>query len=245
MSRRFRLLLALAFAGLAALLTLAYGNSVRAEAESERAEVLERFGGETAPVLVATQALDAGAVLNASALEVRTWPSELVPDGALNSVEEALGEALAHPLGAGAPVTETVLASRQRALVVPAGHAALTVPVGERTGVSDDLVAGTALVAYRVRDGACRLLCGPVRVLEAGEGALTVAVPAEHVAGMVTAASDGSLRLVVPAGDVNPEETGAALAEEPHIAESAAEDPEGPEGPAGPVDEPPGDAVAG
>ena len=227
MKRRFRLLLAAAFAALAVVLGIAYGDSVRAETESERAAAMERYGGETASVLVATEALETGAVLGTASLEVRTWPSELVPDGALGSVEDALGESLAHPLSAGAAVTETVLASHQEGLSVPSGHAALTVAVGERTGVSGDVAAGTVLAAYRVQDGACRLICGSARVLAAAGDSLTVAVPAENVGATVTAASDGSLRLVVPAADVDALDTGAAAGDVLPADEGAGGAPDG------------------
>ena len=45
MSRRFKIVLSGAFALLAVVLCLAYGESVRAEEEARRQETLTRYGG--------------------------------------------------------------------------------------------------------------------------------------------------------------------------------------------------------
>ena len=64
MTRRVRLALAAAFSLLTLVLCLAYGQQVRADADRERAEALERYGGEVTKVVVAGQALEVGDVVS-------------------------------------------------------------------------------------------------------------------------------------------------------------------------------------
>lgn len=90
MTRRVRLALAAAFSLLTLVLCLAYGQQVRADADRERAEALERYGGEVTKVVVAGQALEVGDVVSRQNVVERDWVSDLVPKGSYVSLDEVV-----------------------------------------------------------------------------------------------------------------------------------------------------------
>ena len=92
MSRRFKIVLSGAFALLAVVLCLAYGESVRAEEEARRQETLTRYGGEVVSLVVATSQLEEGQVISAGDVAKRDWVSDLVPEGAITNLDDAIGK---------------------------------------------------------------------------------------------------------------------------------------------------------
>ena len=93
---------------------------------------------------------------------------------------------------------------------VPTGYMAVQIPMGEKLGLPEAVAAGTRLVAYRVADEGTRLISGDVKVLVgvsagatyASRGSVSLAVSPDDVADILAASAEGSLRLVVPAIDV-------------------------------------------
>lgn len=210
MNRRFKILLSGAFAVLTAGLCLLYGQEVRADAERQRSEVLERFGGETVSLVVATDALEAGDAVSRQNTTVREWVADLAPDGALTSLDDVLDMKVSVPCAAGAPLTELNFRDEAQMPEVPAGFMAVSVPVTEKLGLPDKAPSGSRLVAYEVTDDGTRQISSDVRVLLAeassssvmSRGSISVAVKPDCVAALLTASAEGSLRLVLPADDV-------------------------------------------
>lgn len=203
MTKRFRLLMAAACGVLALLVCFGYGESVRAEAESDRAELLERYGGELVTVVCAAHDLEPGQQVDALTCEEREWVADLVPEGALTSLEDAMGMTLTSPVSAGTPLTDVAFREGSETLPIPEGSVAMALAVGEKTGVEASVAPGTELVAYRVIDGQISEVSTRLTVLGAqessGGGTLTVAVPVADVSALIAAVADGSLRLVQPA----------------------------------------------
>ncbi len=205
MSKRFRLILSASFAVLALLACFAYGESVRAEAKIDRAEALERYGGELASIVVAARDLEPGEKVDSLTCEEREWVAELVPEGALTSLDDSLGLTLTSPVSAGTPLTETALREDSARLAIPEGTLAMAVALGDKIGVRDEVPLGTTLVGYRVVDGETRCISTHLTVIgidDEGAGSassITVAVPLEDVSAFIAAAGDGSLRLGQPA----------------------------------------------
>ncbi len=205
MSKRFRLILSAAFGVLALMACLGYGEQVRAEAETDRAEALERYGGELVGIVVATHDLEPGEKVDSLTCEERDWVAELVPEGTLTSLEDSLGLVLTSPVSAGTPITETAVREDSATLPIPEGTVAMAVALGDKTGVGSDVALGTSLVGYRVVDGETRTISTALTVIGSGEASgvagssITVAVPLQDVAAFIAAATDGSLRLVQPA----------------------------------------------
>ena len=210
MNRRFKLVLSGAFAVLTAGLCLLYGQEVRAEAERQRSEALERFGGETVSLVVASDALEAGDVVSKQNVSERVWAADLAPEGALTSLEAVLDKKVTVPAAAGAPLSELNFRDEAQMPEVPTGYMAASVPVTEKLGLPDAVAAGSRLVAYEVSDDGTKVISGDVRVLVAASGSssaisrgsISVAIKPDHVSSLLTASAEGSLRLVVPAEDV-------------------------------------------
>ena len=206
MTRRFRLAASGALALLAAAACALYGQQVREEAERVRAEALERYGGEVVQLVVAPEGLEAGDVVDRGNVTEREWLVELVPEGAVTSVEAVLGASVTVPAAAGAPLTSLNFRESADALEVPDGLVAISVPVTDDLALPRLAKAGSTLSAYAVSDDGVRLLTSSVQVLEAlGEkgglavaGELTVAVAPEDVAPVLAASASGSLRLTLP-----------------------------------------------
>lgn len=152
MSRRFTVTLAAAFALLAVVSCLAYGEEVRAEGERERQESLERYGGEVVGLVVATESLEAGDIVTTSNAEMRDWVSDLVPEGAMTSLDGVVGRRLTEPVAAGAPLCELNFRENESSLDIPSGKVALSIPVSDKLGVTRDVSAGDRLIAYRISD---------------------------------------------------------------------------------------------
>ena len=72
-TKRFRVVLASAFAVLAMLLFWTYADHVRSEADRVRAEVLERYGGEVVMLAVARDGLEPGDVVSSANVQMREW----------------------------------------------------------------------------------------------------------------------------------------------------------------------------
>lgn len=210
MTRRFRLALSGAFAALTAVLCVLYVQEVRADAERQRAEALERFGGETVRLVVATRGIEAGETLTPQCVAERDWVADLAPAGAFTVLDDAVDRKVTVPVAEGAPLTELNFRDEAEMPEVPTGYMAVQIPMGEKLGLPEAVAAGTRLVAYRVADEGTRLISGDVKVLVgvsagatyASRGSVSLAVSPDDVADILAASAEGSLRLVVPAIDV-------------------------------------------
>ena len=125
MSRRFKIVLSGAFAVLAVVLCLAYGESVRAEEETRRQETLTRYGGEVVSLVVATTELDEGQVVSAGDVTRRDWVSDLVPEGAVTDLDEVVGKKVTVAVASGAPVTQLNFRETGASVDVPSGMIAV------------------------------------------------------------------------------------------------------------------------
>lgn len=204
---------------LAAVMAVGYADAARAEVEDARAQVLERYGGEVASLVVAREGLKAGDVVAEGDVEVREWLADLAPEGAIESLDEVVGLRLSSNVAAGTPLSEVCFAAEEGALEVPEGMVAISVKPTDKTGVTADVAAGTRLLAYEVdKDGGTRLLSSEVSALAAGAataqgssaGVLALACAPADVARVLSASTAGTLRLVVPADDIDLEEIEAA-----------------------------------
>ena len=209
MSLRFRVALSVACAVLAGMLFAAYAGQVRAEAERERSEAIARYGGEVVGIVVATRGIEAGETISAADVAERDWVADLVPEGAATSLDDVVGRGVTVPVAKGAPVCALNFREGERALEVPEGMVAVGVPLSDRIGVPPDVAPGSRLIAYATDDDGTALVSSDVTVTgvpdatSSGMGAsLTLAVPPDSVPAVLSASAEGTLRLVVPADDV-------------------------------------------
>ncbi len=210
MRRRVRLATSAAFGALAALLAFAGTEAARAEVRSERAEVLERYGGEVTQLVVAKDELASGDVVSESDVEVREWLADLAPARAITSLDDVVGVRLTSSVSSGEVLTELDLAGAEGAIEVPEGRVAVSVKLGDKSGVASDTPAGSRVLAYESSGGDVDLISSDVVVLGgAGTSALgaterliTLAVDPACVTRVLSAGADGTLRLALPADDV-------------------------------------------
>lgn len=207
-----------AFAVLTAGLCVLYAQEVRGESERQRADVIERFGGESVRLVVASETIEAGETAGSQNAREKEWASELAPEGALTSLDDVAGRKVTVPAAKGAPLTELNFRDTDEMPEVPAGYMAVQVPLSDKLGLPSAVPAGSRLVAYGVSDEGTRLISGDVKVLVAASadatsisrGSASLAVKPEAVSSVLAASAEGSLRLVVPAADVESGEANGA-----------------------------------
>ena len=189
-----------------------YAFQIDQEAQLQRAEALEKYGGSQVEVYVARRDLAAGEAIDDSAVEKRQWLAELLPDGAVTDLELVRGSLLNSPVFAG----EVVCAGRLKAdtdqLTVPEGMCALSVPGKDVQTVGGRLAAGMEADVYVTGPSGSSLLAERVAVLAVGkEGGVgsgncwvTIAVEPSLVQEMVQAAQSYELYFAMPGADTRP-----------------------------------------
>jgi Flp pilus assembly protein CpaB len=149
-----------AVAGLAIVAAMTVSAQLRA------VEAQRRSWGETIPVWVARSTIEPGTTLDAGRVRADRYPAAMVPPGAITE----LGGTAHQVIGAGEIVVESDVApTAGPAALIPAGWAAVAVPMTELPVAPGDVVAvaaggtvvpglvvdhaaGTALVAVDERD---------------------------------------------------------------------------------------------
>ncbi len=97
--------------------------------QRERSELLERYGGEVASLVIARRELASGSVVSESDVEQRDWLADLAPEGAFTSVGDIVE--LAHvSRRQGRPAHASSIASGEGDVEVPEGRVAVSVRVG-------------------------------------------------------------------------------------------------------------------
>src|SRR3546814_5121566 len=120
------------------------------------------------PVVVAAKKIDAGATLSASMLETRQWP--VTPSSGFSSDQAVLGKVVRVALAAGDPLTRNMLA-RGLATYLHEGERAVTIPVDESAGASQQVTPGDMVDVFftlsqnsEVTDTQTRLLLPRVQI---------------------------------------------------------------------------------
>lgn len=212
MGLKLRVAIAVACAALAALSFHSYANEVRAEADKVRSEAIAQYGGEVVELVVATKALEAGDVVEASDVKVREWLVDLAPSGAKTDIDDVVGKTVSVPAAKGAPLTTLNFRDANKTADVPSGYVAVAIPVSDKLGVSTEVASGSKVVAYRVTSEGSELVAADAQVLTSpgttsaattSAKPMTLAVLPDDVSGVLAASSAGELRLVLPADDVD------------------------------------------
>lgn len=215
MKRTTRLVLSVAAGCLAMGLALAYGSSVRAEAEQARQELLAAYGGDLVTVCVASSAIDAGEELDESNVHTEEWIASLLPPGAETSIEEVTGKRATSSIPERAVICPAYFTENEGALEVPEGMVAVSVAADASHAVGGSVQPGDEVDVYVSNAGVADLLCRAC-ILETSahaseaDGAdlswVTLAVEPERVEELLAATGKGTVSLTVPGA-------GAALAD--------------------------------
>jgi len=133
--------LGIVFAAIAAFMTLGYlKNASQAPVE---------IGMATESVVVSTQDIDRGEVLNLEHIKVIDWPKSAVPQNVYGSIEEAVGQIARVPIYANDPITHSkVIDSGSRSILsmlIPPGRRAMSIKVNEVTGIAGFIAPGSRI----------------------------------------------------------------------------------------------------
>jgi pilus assembly protein CpaB len=150
--------------------------------------------GAPVTVLVAAQDLEVGRTLAAGDLRSADRPAGLVPAGALREADHAVGATVVSSVPAGGVVTDRSLGDGGLGAGVPAGHAAVALPVELLPplppGARLDLVAADL-------DARGVLLAGDAVVLAEDDLHVWVVVGRPEAADVAAAAAAGTVSVVV------------------------------------------------
>ena len=210
MTKKTRILISVLSALLASFCFFTYVQSVRAEAEKSRAEAIQKYGGELTSILVATKQIEPGETLSTSNTQVKSWISDLIPEGAITNPESVMGRTVSSVIGVGMPVVSLHLRSATSQISIPENLVGLTISHGEKYGLAERLSAGTKLAAYEVTDSLITCIASDIAVLsDDTEGALyssssvTLGLTPEQVPAVLSAYARGTLRFTLPGSKIN------------------------------------------
>lgn len=208
---------------LAVIFVLAYAAQVNDRAEKARADMLARYGGEQVEVCVAVRDIAAGEVVDAGAVSVRLWVSDLLPTGAIRTTTDVVGRKATSSIVAGEVFCEARFAEVPAVLEVPEGMVAVSVPAKEVQAVGGAIEPGMRIDIYATGSYATQLIGSDVLVLatsrqpggaaetaQAGAAGtqtiqwITVALAPESVEETVAAAQNLSLYFTLPGEHVAP-----------------------------------------
>ena len=190
-----------------ALAVFVFTGEVQAQADSERAEALERFGGEQVQACVATTDIAAGETLNTTNVAEKAWIADLLPENPV-AYADAIGRQVTSPAVAGEVVCEMRFEQGADSVNVPEGLSAVSLPAEEVNAVGGAVERGMKVDIYLANSETAKPLANGVLVLSTSAGAssslgggvswVTVAVESERVQEFVSAASRGNLYFAIP-----------------------------------------------
>jgi Flp pilus assembly protein CpaB len=156
----------------------------------------------SAPVVVAVRELASGTTVRPGDVEVRRWPPELVPAGALRGLGDVEGRVLAGAASLGEPLTSVRLAGPELAARATGGRDGVSVPIrladADVAGLlSPGRVVDVVTVGQRsdqptvLATGAVVLTVLPAEAKSAGRGRLVLIAVPRAVASRLAAATLG------------------------------------------------------
>lgn len=195
-------------AAIAALAVFAYTASVRQEAATAREAAIQRYGGETAEVLVASEDIAVGTEVSAANTSVQEWLVDLLPAGEVaTSLEQVEGQVAQVDLVEGEPVLVARVGNGTSRISVPEGLSAVTVSSDDVLAVGGAIKTGSFVDVYvESTEGAVELLGEQILVLEtstdddAGTEVawVTLAVTPSSVSELITASTQGTIHFALP-----------------------------------------------
>lgn len=209
MKRNKSLIAGIVCALLCAFCVFAYTGSVKANAEAERAETLERFGGEQVEVYVATRTISPGEMVDARSAETRLWIADLLPEGSVHDLATVAGKKATAAIYEGEVITEYRFDTASSNLTVPEGFVAVSVPAQEVNAVGGAVMVGSRINIYAAGAQATELIGENILVLATSSLAsdsltststdwITIAVSPESVQQIIAATQTTKLYFSLP-----------------------------------------------
>lgn len=216
MRRKGHLIVGLVCGVLCVLGISSYAADLRTQLDEERADALARYGGEQVEILVATEDIAVGDMLDSTNCEKQLWLSALVPDGAVADMTEFALTPLTSPIFAGEVILEHRFDEGETvALQVPDGKCAVSVPAKTVSAVGGSMGPGSYVDVYSASNASTDLLASKVLVLSTSTTAtdgekgqsddvtwIALAVDPSMVEELITASQKSELYFALPAEDV-------------------------------------------
>lgn len=190
-----------------ALAVLVFTAQVQAQADAERAEALDRFGGEQVEACVAVRDIAPGETISSANVASRAWIADLLPEDPL-TLDEALGLQATSAIVSGEVLCEARFRQNAEALDVPEGLVAVSLPADEVNAVGGAVEPGMKVDIYLAGATETQPLATGVLVLATSAGGATglgkqiswvsVAVEADRAQEFVAAANQGTLYFTIP-----------------------------------------------
>ena len=186
-----------------------YLAGVRGEADQVRAEMLERYGGEQVEVCVAARDIAPGETIDASAVEIKTWIADLLPEEAATSLDDVIGLQASSSILEGEVVSLRRFGNQSDLIDVPSGFTAVSVPARDVQAVGGALSPGSLVDVYATGNASTDLIGSAVLVLATSTTSesssssssvswITLAVKPESVEEFVFAAQTTDLYFTLP-----------------------------------------------
>lgn len=197
---------------LCAVSVFTYTQNVRGEVDAARAEALARYGGEQLEICVATKDVSVGETLDASNTTTKLWVADLLPAGAIESVQDVSGQQLGSPVFAGEVITDKRFSRTDQNLEIPAGTSVLSIPVKDVQAVGGAVCPGLCVDVYATGASGTERVAQNVPVVSTNaldengkaDGAIswvTLAVRPDSVQEIISASQKTELYLVLPGSE--------------------------------------------
>ena len=212
MKRKAIAIIAVLCGVLCAATVLVYMRNVQAQAQAARSDALERYGGETVQVCVATRDIQPGEALNASNAAMRQWLVDMLPADAVTSFDEVEGSQAASRILAGEVVSLRRFEGESATVPIPAGLQAVRVELGSAPALGELLQAG-ALVDVYATGATTALIASHVLVAAIETGSysgkcVTLAVDPQKVQEVIAASQQTGIYLALPSSSTGRSSTG-------------------------------------
>lgn len=148
-----------------ALAVFLYTNNVQAEALADREEILSRYGGDQVEACVATRDISPGETISSSNVALKTWVAHLLPENAVLSLDEVLGQKVTSSVTKGEVVTSKRFTSEGKTFEAPEGTSALSVPAKDVQAVGGAIEAGMKVDIYATGATSTEILARDVLIL--------------------------------------------------------------------------------
>ncbi len=204
------LIVGLVFGIVCALCVAFYASLVQQEADSARAEAMERYGGEQVEVLVATKDIFPGETLTSSNTTMKTWLSDLLPEKCITNFDEVRGLQVSSLVIAGEAISSKRFNTETTPLNIPEGCVALSVPAEDVQAVGGAITAGMQVDVYATGSETSRIGEGLLVLATNAESAdggkanvswVTLAVPLEQSQEFVTASQSMEIYFTLPSAE--------------------------------------------
>ena len=162
MSQRTRTYISMASGLVAAICLGIFLHQTATASERAKTQLLNRFGGQTAEVLVATKTIRSGEKVTENAIASQSWPSILLPDDPYlrSEVHKVIGHSANSIILAGEPIRVARIDDAMSVLEsVPIGMQAITIPTDPVRAIGGQVRAGMKV------DLLCPSLTGDMEVL--------------------------------------------------------------------------------